>query len=664
MENFIIYGVYIYLTGMLVSAGMSLLRNHFRFANAILFLSNLAGFSAMVAYLANFPGRELVILQTGFFFDLKLSLDYLSSIFLLLTSGISGLVVVYSAEYLDRYRKTYDIQSVQSLMGIFIFGMVGVLLSANVVGFMVFWEIMSFASFFLVMSDRTKESLHAAFIYFVMTHLGAGAILGGFLILSGGSLGFEISGIAAASRNIPPDFLTVAFLLFFFGFGSKAGLIPFHIWLPEAHPQAPTNISALMSGLMLKIAVYGFLKTVMMFFHIPIWAALLVISLGIISALLGALYAVVEKDIKKAFAYSSIENMGIIFLMLGMAMCVMAKRTAGEIPLAAILLVTYAIFHAINHAIFKTGLFLSSGVIINRTHSKSLDMMGGLAKAMPIFSFIFLIIILASAALPPFGTFYGEWGFIRALIDLLQISGTKFASVTVFLTVLALFALVSGLATFAMIKIYAISMLGLPKLERHSDEKTDDGLFVIPLAVIGFVMVALGIFAKNILGWLSGHIGEVFFGYAGDIPDVQISSAQVFVIVAAFLLLSAAVYKLLSGNGRKEREYDTWNCGQPIDASMEYTATAFSAPIRFFFLPLLQRRKTIISVPVVNTNPWISKKSFSLDITSVWYDRLYKPAAKYVFWLAEKVRLVHTGRIQYYLLLLLSAIIITLMIAL
>ncbi len=650
--------------GTLAAAGISFLAGMFRFSSVILFLSNLIGFLASIVFLFGFAGRELLFFKTDSFFALHFSLNYLSAIFLTLVSGISGLVAIYGVEYLNRFKNIYNINNVQALISVFVFGMGGVLLVGNIVGFMIFWEIMSFASFFLVMSDHTRESSRAAFIYLIMTHLGAGAIFGGFLLLSGGSLGFELSEIAVASKNISPNLAVLAFLLLFFGFGSKAGLIPFHIWLPEAHPQAPTNVSALMSGLMLKIAIYGFIKTALVFFDLPVWTTVLVMALGIISALLGALHAVVEKDIKKAFAYSSIENMGIIFLMLGVAMYIISKESAIDIPMTAVSLITFAVFHAINHAVFKTGLFLSSGVIISKTHSKSLDVMGGIAKKMPTFSFIFMVIILTSAALPPLGTFYGEWGFIRSIIELLHIYGTSLASVSIFLIILSAFSLASGLAVFAMVRIFGLSMLGLSRNEIKNEEKNNDTLLIFPLAIIGAVIAFLGVFAGDILRELSDNLSGAIFAKSESSAVILISSVQLFGAVIVFLILAIFVRKIVLRKNKREREYQTWDCGQPINSGMEYTATAFSAPIRFYFLPLLRRNKQIVSVPVVSSNPWIVNTTFSLNITSAWQQKIYRPAIEYVFWLAEKIRLLHAGRIQYYLLFLLVSIIITLIIAL
>lgn len=664
-ENFIASAIWIAVAGMLIAAVLPFLKKSFRAANAVLLLSNGAGLLAAIVYFLSFSGRSIIIAESRFFFDLKFELGHLSAIFLALVCGLGVLTTFFSGEYLRRYQKTYDVRTVQFLTSLFILGMVGVLLAGNVFGFMVFWEIMSIASFFLVMADRSPQSGRAAFIYFIMTHLGAGAILGGFLALGGGALDFELSSIPVAATAASPATLSLAFVLLFFGFGSKAGLVPFHIWLPEAHPQAPTHISALMSGLMLKIALYGFLRTVMVFPIVPAWAAISVLALGMVSAFFGALYAAVRRDIKRIFAFSSIENMGIIFAMLGLALYVGTDGMRAEAAALAVPLMAYAIFHAINHAFFKTGLFLASGVIINRVHSRCLELMGGLAKAMPYFSFIFLVIILSAAALPPSGTFFGEWGFIHALVTLIGISGVGTTAKVIFLFILALFALVSGLAAFAMVKTYGLAMLGLPRSEHHSEDETvSSRWFTWPLTAIGLAMLTFGIAAKDILEALMRNMSGLNPGQAENIlVTVQISSAWVFGIFALVFLAAVILYELLKKGGR-EREYHTWDCGQPIDASMEYTATAFSGPIRFFFATWLRRHKEIVSEPMVATNQWIVRKKYYFDLRSIWKEKMYKPVVRTVFWLAEKIRIIHSGRIQYYLLMLLVTIVITLIIAL
>jgi hydrogenase-4 component B len=595
-------------------------------------------------------------------FGFKPTLGFLSAIFLTVISFVSGLVGVYSIRYLEAYQATYNKYSVHFLMALFVFGMQAVVLANNTFSFMFFWEVMSLSSFFLVLADKSKESFSAAFLYFIMTHLGASAILGGFLILGNGSLLFDFSMISDASRALSPLLLSVSFGLLLFGFGSKAGLVPFHVWLPEAHPQAPSNISALMSGLMLKVAIYGFLLVILEFSSLPVWSGLVVIALGLVSGLIGALYAALESDIKRAFAYSSIENMGIVFTMVGLAMYLKNFYEATPLFGLFIPLVVFAIFHAISHAFFKTALFLSSGVIISRVHSRSLEVMGGFAKALPLFSFVFLLAIFGALPVPPFATFFGEWGFIHALVVLLSGAAVQKTLIAVLVVILSAIGLIGGLAAFAMVKIFAISMLGLPRDKKHEIKpEQGDNLMIMPIGILVSSVVALGIFAKPLIASLTSHLTNSSAGAAT--VGAQFSSLGLFLLVAGSLLF-AYLFDLLFAREKGERPYHTWDCGQPINATMEYTSSAFVAPIRFFFASLIGRTRSVTSEPVVATNVWIRKYSFYLRIHPALKDTLYRPVINLFLAWAEKAKTIQSGRIQYYLLLLLVTLIIALSIAL
>lgn len=661
-DNLILYCVAVYFVAMSVAGVSALSKKLFRKSLLLFVGANLLGFSAGAAYMFGFRGENLVLAQFDWFFHFAPTLTLLSAIFFTLVSLIAALVGVYGIRYLEIYKNIYNPRLTQFLTAFFVLGMQGVLFANNTFSFLFFWELMSITSFFLVIADRTKESVKAAFLYFIMTHLGASAILGGFLILGQGVLLFDFGKIASMTASMSPDLVAMAFLLFLFGFGSKAGLVPFHVWLPEAHPQAPSNISALMSGLMLKIAVYGFIKVVFSFALLPDWAGLVVIFLGLLSGFVGVLYAVIERDIKRAFACSSIENMGIIFTMLGVALYLLAQGEVGEMTVMAGVVLSFAILHAINHAFFKTGLFLASGVVLSRFHSKRLEVMGGLAKLMPLFSFAFLLVILASLPLPPFGTFFGEWGFIQGMIALLYSPALPINFLVVILIILALLGLISGLAVFAMVKIFGISMLGLPR-SGHIEEKTEksDYIMIIPILVLGLGVVMLGFFSKNVIAWLMGYAGFL----TANTPSVvaagkQLSSESLFLTLAFFLIM-AYVIKRIFVKGGLERSYQTWDCGQPIDASMEYTSSAFSAPIRFFFLNILGRDKILKSTPVVETNSWIRNYEFTLSLKSVWKDRLYEPIAKVFGFVADGMKKIQGGRIQYYLLFFLGTLIVTLL---
>lgn len=661
LEQILNYGIGFYFLSLCLSGISAFVIKSYKKATGLFIFSNSLGLLFGIIYFTNFFPHKLILGNFDWFLGFTPQLNFLSAIFFVLVSLVATLVGVYSLRYLELYKDSYDPKMVQFLMSFFVFGMQGVFISNNSFSFLFFWEVMSITSFFLVFADKSKESVKAAFLYFIMTHLGASAILGGFLILGNGSLLFDLDNIRNASQSLSYDKLCLIFFLFLFGFGSKAGLVPFHVWLPEAHPQAPSNISALMSGLMLKVAVYGFIFVILSLANIPAWTGLVVIFLGLLSAMVGVLYATMERDIKRAFAYSSIENMGIIFTMLGLAIYFLTNNLNSLIAYG---LVVFTIFHAINHALFKTALFLSSGVIINRVHTKSMDMMGGIAKLMPWFSGAFLIAILGSLPLPPLGTFYGEWGLIQSIISLMH-QNVSFPSVIAFLLVtLVVIGLVSGLAVLAMVRIFGISMLGLPHNE-HMEKRSEksDYLLIAPILVLGGLVALTGFMAKPIISQLMLQIQSFQNKEIINLAPLNMSS---FFVGAAIFIFGFLIYlsQDLIFKNKKERSYQTWDCGQPIDATMQYSATAFSAPIRFFFLTFIGRKKVIQSEPVVGTNSWIRKHTFDLSIRSIWSDALYQPIARGLFLLAEKARLIQSGRIQYYILFLLFALIITLIFAL
>jgi hydrogenase-4 component B len=662
LENYIAFGFYLYFLALLFS-GLSafLLKSFVR--NAWFFVvANIFGFLSILSYYFYFSGQSLVLANWDWFFGFSPQITPLSAIFLALISSVSALVGIFSIRYLSLYQNLYNPKLVFSLMSFFVLGMQGVLLANNSFAFLFFWELMSITSFFLVLSDRTKESIKSAFIYFIMTHLGASAILGAFMILGNGSAFFDFSDLVNASSLLSPSQSVWAFSLFIFGFGSKAGLVPFHVWLPEAHPQAPSNVSALMSGLMLKVAIYGFIMISLGFSGVPSYLAIILIFLGLLSGLVGVLNAVTKRDIKVVFAYSSIENMGLIFSILGLALFFLPDP---DTEMIAIALFAFAILHAVSHAFFKSALFLSSGVIVNRVHERSLDRMGGIAKLMPIFAATFLLAIIASLPLPPFATFYSEWGLIQSTISLMHASVATPVLMFSLIIVLALLALISGLAIFAMVKAFGFSMLGLPRSEKIDQRpEGSDKLMIAPILSLGSAALLVGVFAKPILDGLMNQLPAFRSGEASLVSaPVGISSLSIAVLVFVLIALLYLFSQLWLKRSR-ERIYKTWDCGQPINASMQYSATAFAAPIRFFFLAFIRREKTISTKPLIPDNPWFKSYSYDMRMKSVWDELIYEPIARLSLSLAEKTRFIQNGRIQYYVFFLLLALIVTLVFAL
>lgn len=665
LGQYIVFGIIFYFLSLFLSGALAFVDRSFINAAWLFIVSNIVGCISGVLYFFGFFGYDITIAHFDWFFQFSPHIASLSAIFFILISGVSAVVGVYSVRYLTIYEKTYDPRSVLFMMAFFVLGMQGVIVSNNTFSFLFFWELMSITSFFLVFVDRTEQSISAAFLYFIMTHLGASAILGGFLILGNGSFLFELSGIYDAAQMLSPALRNTAFLLFVFGFGSKAGLVPFHIWLPEAHPQAPSNISALMSGLMLKIAIYGFVMIILAMGQMPVWIALIVLFLGILSSIVGALYAVVERDMKRAFAYSSIENMGIIFSMFGLALYFFAQNASLNVEVIGVSIVAFALFHAISHALFKTALFLASGVVISHTHTKSLDAMGGLAKVMPFFTFGFLVVTLSALPIPPFGTFYGEWGFVQNIIFAMRDMIMESKTIILLLGTLIVTGLVSGLAIFAMIRIFSLSMLGLSHdpQRAHRDEKKDHFL-IMPIVFLGSAVLVCGFFASAIVDMLTFAV-YTGGGYARDITmNIAPHMATMVGMGTVLCFFVGVVIHMWIKKNTRMRTYHTWDCGQPIDATMQYSATAFCAPIRFFFLTFIGRKKVMSSQPITQSNPWIVKNTFTLSIRSKWSDIFYAPIAKILLFIADQIRFVQNGRIQYYVLFLLLALILTLIFAL
>lgn len=594
------------------------------------------------------------------FYSMVFSLDKFSAIFFTVVSMITACVSVYSLTYLEEHAHDLNLRLVNVGTALFVLGMQGVLISTNIVGFMTFWELMSLASFALVLADGSLESRKAGFLYLIMTQLGGAAIMTGLFVFSGGALLSDFSVLAQMTPGLSSTNLDVALGLLLFGFGSKAGLVPFHVWLPEAHPQAPTPVSALMSGVMLNIAIYGFLR-VMLFMlpGVPKWFVMTVMVMGVLSALVGAMYAAIERDIKRLLAYSSIESMGLIFTMLGVAMLAgeegSARLTEAALFAALLLMVV--------HAVYKSGLFLAAGIVVSTAHSRRLEVMGGLAKRMPQFSLAFFALTLMAASLPPFGSFAAEWLFLQAVVQSLSTAEPDMLAILV--TVLALLGLVIGLTIFAMVKLYAFTSLAAPRsVAAAAAVEPSPGLLapVIALAMMGCL---LGLFAPLVLGSFgtleltSGH--GLSLGIS--LGTTVLQPFSVVLIFALVILVLLGLRRLLT-NEKHERTHQTWDCGQPINAHMEYTATGFSAPIRVLLRVFLRTRKVVSVTTPCSSNPWMVTRHMTLQVSQVWYDRLYVPFGRGLVWVSGKFSKLQNGSVQFYVGLILVALFATLLIAL
>ncbi|TAL51274.1 hypothetical protein EPN81_00380 [Patescibacteria group bacterium] len=640
------------LSGVIALGGRALVFH--KLSQILLVVSGILGLSASFKiFLA--PERGLQILVEFAEFSPVFQLDLFGAIFFSLISFVSILCAIYARPYVRSYQETYHVPSLNALVAAFVLGMQIVILSHSTLAFMTGWEVMSIASFFLVLSDRSQSAIRAALLYLVMTHLGAAALLAAFLLLSQGSLFIDFSTLASMAWIAPSWLLWTCFGLFFFGFGSKAGIAPFHVWLPEAHPAAPSHISAFMSGVMLKVAIYGFLR-VLLFILPPIGtgASLVVLGVGLLTALYGVLYAVVDRDFKRTLAFSSIENIGLIFAMIGMAFFAADRGLDGLYQTA----IVAAVFFTIAHALFKTGLFLVSGVVVRAVHTRNIEMMGGLAKRLPGLSISFCVLALAAASLPPFGPFFGEWIFFQGLLQSFSTTSPLVSAVLIF--TFALLALVGGLAIFAMVKLFALSMLAEPRGKEVHELPASGEL--LSIGVCAVAVLVLGIYAPTVLTLIGG------VSLTASPVELAVGSATIQPSLILWLLIGCVflvwVGRRLVSRVEHEREYHGWDCGQPINASMEYTATAFSAPIRFFFRLILRTKKQIETRPVAATNPWIVSHTSTLNLRSIWMDYGYIPAGRFLLGTAQHVKRIQSGNVRFYLLLIFVTLILTLWIAL
>ena len=583
--------------------------------------------------------------------------DALAGFFITVISILTLSVSIYSIGY------TKDIGN-KGLMGflynLFILSMYAVILSGNIITFLISWETMSVVSYFLVTFDRDNKSARAGLIYAVMTHIGTAFIIVLFLLLykSTGHMGF--TDIKSSMTTLPADMKSMVFIFSIIGFGTKAGIIPLHTWLPKAHPAAPSNISALMSGVMIKTGIYGFVRINMdMMGQGPDWWGITIIVIGAVSSILGVLYALMEHDIKRLLAYHSVENIGIILLGIGASMMF---RSNGLYTLSAIALIA-GLYHTLNHAMFKGLLFLGAGSVMHATHTKNMEDMGGLIKTMPYTAITFLIGSVSICALPPFNGFVSEWLTYQSLI-----LGFKSSSITSkIISPLggAALALTGALAAACFVKAFGISFLGLPR-SHHAEQAKESSLSMITgMAILALLCLAFGIFPEAVIRMLSpsvfqltGAYGIVTGNWFLQINETFATFSPVSILITAIVMFIASIVFIFIVGGRRKTTYsDSWDCGMPsLTSRMQYTATAFTKPIRMIFKRIyLPKRELKVSYYV---KPFFVKSiRYSGQITPFFEKYMYESVTSLIHKFAGKVSLLQSGSLHLYLLYILITLI-------
>jgi len=584
-------------------------------------------------------------------FAFSLSLDHLGAFFLVLICGVSIPVVIFSVPYLDRHYDAPRRAWIWGLLSLFILSMVLVVAAGTAFTFLVGWELMTlFSAGLILIEGSSKERLHNLFIYLLMMHAGAAAVAASFFLFLPFAPHLGFASLRAAGSLLTPGARAAIFLAAFVGFGTKAGIIPFHLWLPRAHPIAPTPVSALMSGVMLKTAVYGFVRFTFDFLAGgPRWSGYLVLFAGALSGVLGVLYAIGEHDLKRLLAYHSVENIGIIYLGLGSALIFAANQS----PTWAVLALAAALFHTFNHALFKSLLFLGAGIISDASHTLDLEELGGLLNRMPVSGAAFLVGCASIVGLPLFNGFVSEWLTFQSFLAGSTLSGPYARMILPLMA--GVLALIGGLAAACFIKVYGVAFLGRPRsAEAVSAREAPPGmllgtwLLAAPCVVLG---IAPGL-VLNPLAVLSQSLipGATFPGMMTNLPVILVWTA--LAILVTFCLV--AIVRV------RRRVSPTWACGLPgLTERMQYTSTAFSKPVRVVFSVVYKPDRRLEILPTSDAYFPASISYSSVRTTS--YERyLYRPIADAVVAVASQLRRMQSGNIQVYLLYIFLALILLL----
>ncbi|NTU78621.1 MAG: hydrogenase 4 subunit B [Chloroflexales bacterium] len=611
----------------------------------------------LVALLAGQPWSatlRAVLPLTG----LALRLDGLSGFFLLVVGMVGIPAALYGASYSAHYAGRYSLRRLGALLNLLLFALSLQLLADNALTFLLSWELMSLGAYLLVLTEHDQpETARAALWYIVMTHAGFAALVAMFLLLAGGDLSASFSAMRAAAPALDPALRTGIFALALFGFGSKAGIVPLHVWLPLAHPVAPSHVSALMSGVVIKMGIYGLVRVLLdLLGEGPAWWGATVLALGAVSALLGVLYALMEHDLKRLLAYHSVENIGIILIGVGAGLFF---RSFGRMDLA-ILGIIAGLYHTINHAAFKGLLFLGAGAVLQATHTRNMEELGGLIKPMPWTAGSFLIGSAAISALPPLNGFASEWLVFQTLLGGFSVPAL---SVTLGMPIaVAMLALTSGLAAACFVKAFGITFLALPRSEEAAQAREAPwpmllGMGLLALACIGlglapFLVVPLLGAALAGMGGLPAVAPPLTNGLAVQTPGLVGQVAAPLVALALALMLGLTLLGLrVAGVNRRLRRNDAWGCGRiGHTARMEYTATSFAEPLRRIFAELYRPREDVTVDSHPESRYFIQAMSYESAVTQLIERRIYAPLLRLIEGGSRQIRRLQSGSLHAYLL--------------
>ncbi|MEI7769022.1 MAG: hydrogenase 4 subunit B [Chloroflexales bacterium] len=600
-----------------------------------------------------------------------LRLDGLGAFFLVVIGLVGVASAIYGAGYTAAYTRRYSLPLIGAMFNLLLLALSLQVLADNALTFLIAWEAMSLSAYWLVLTEHDQPgTVRAGVWYIAMTHAGFVALIAMFLLLAGGDLSASFAAMRTGSATLAAPVRDAAFLLALFGFGAKAGIIPLHIWLPMAHPVAPSHVSALMSGVVIKMGVYGLLRVALdLLGGGPVWWGGVVLGIGAISALLGVLYALMEHDLKQLLAYHSVENIGIILIGIGAGMIF---QSYGLLPLAMLGFIG-GLYHTINHASFKALLFLGAGAVLHATHTRNMEELGGLITRMPWTALFFLVGSAAIAALPPLNGFVSEWLVFQALLGGFAIPTPEIAALMPI--AVGMLALTSGLAAACFVKAFGITFLAIPRSPEAEHAREAPRMMLLGMGVLALACVGLGLAPFAVvpllsralagLGGLPATPPALTFGLTLLTPSGASSMAPPLIGLGLLLALALTPLALrLARANRRLRVSDSWGCGRVGQTPrMEYTATAFAEPLRRVFAELYRPTKELTVDVHPDSQYFVQSIEYRSAITPWFEQALYTPLLRLIRFVAQQLRRLQSGSLHMYLTYVAVALGILLIIA-
>jgi hydrogenase-4 component B len=589
-------------------------------------------------------------------------LDALAAAFLVLIGLGGASASVYAIGY---GRHETEPARVVPFVPAFLAGMTLVVLADDAFTFLFAWELMSLSSWALVMAHhRDAGNAHAAYVYLIMAVFSGLTLLLAFGLLAGPSAGFTFEAIRTA--HLPPVTLGIVFVLAMIGTGSKAGVVPLHVWLPLAHPAAPSHVSALMSGVMTKVAIYGFIRIVFDLLGAPTWwSAVVVLAVGGVTSILGVLYALMEHDLKRLLAYHTVENIGIIFIGLGLAMAFWSNG----MPSGAALALTAALFHVFNHSVFKSLLFFGSGAVLTATGERDMEHLGGLIHRMPQTAFVFLVGCAAISALPPLNGFASEWLTFQAIV--LHPAMPQWGLKISIPADGALLALSAALAAACFVKAFGVSFLGRPRTQHAAQAHEVDGFSLTAMYALAAICLLAGVLPGAVIDTLS-PVTQALLGshmptqmdraWLSIVPIAEARSSYDGLLIFLFIAASAWIMALVVHRfgSRRSRRAPAWDCGFPDPSvATQYTAASFAQPIRRVFGAVVFGSREVVTMPLPGD---MAAARIEKHIHDPAWETLYAPVGAAVTATADWMNVLQFLTIRRYLAFVFVALILLLLV--